>query len=51
MTKSEFIKAYTWFNGCTKKEAEKAYNTLSDITKKLYIESFYDNAKRCSLDD
>lgn len=51
MTKQEFIRAYQWFTGCSKKEAESAFKMLSDTTIKLYIESFYDNAKRCALDD
>lgn len=51
MSKQDFIIAYQWYNGCTKKQAEKAYRELSEITKRLYIESFYNNAKRCALSD
>lgn len=51
MSKHEFIRAYQWYNGCTRKEAEKVYRDLSETTKRLYIESFYDNAKRCALSD
>lgn len=51
MSKSEFVKAYTWYTGCTRKDAEVAYKTLSDTTKRLYIEAFMDNAKRCILQD
>ena len=51
ISKTDFINAYMWFNGVSRKEAEVAYNILSDITKQLYIEAFIDNAKRCMYDD
>ena len=51
MNKHDFIIAYQWYNGCTEQEAEEAYRDLPDTIKRLYIMSFYDNAKLGVLSD
>lgn len=54
-TKSEFIKAYTWMYGESKKKAEAVYRRAMEIADYSYIKEtincFKDNAKMGFYDD
>ena len=53
--KKDFITAYTWMYGSTKKQAEGAYRRAMEIADYGYIKEtiacFKDNAKRSLYDD
>lgn len=53
--KKDFITAYTWMYGSTKKQAEQTYRRAMEIADYNYIKEtincFKDNAKRAFYDD
>lgn len=53
--KQDFINAYIWMHGSTKKEAEQTYRRAMEIADYSYIKEtiacFKDNARRSFYDD
>ena len=53
--KTDFVTAYTWIFGCTKKAAAIVYREEKSKKNMGYIENviacFKGNAKRCFMDD
>ena len=53
--KKDFITAYTWMYGSTKKQAEGAYRRAMEIADYGYVKEiiscFKDNAKKSFYDD
>lgn len=51
MMKNDFITAYTWLYGASKKGAGQVWKTASEEYKKAIIETFENNAKQNFYND
>lgn len=49
--KQEFITAYCYSFGCSKKEAEKTYRTATENYKQEIIKGFKQDSKQAFIDD
>lgn len=49
--KQRVVAAIIWSYGMTKKEAERYYKSISEERRKLILEGFENNAKKCFEED
>ena len=49
--KQEFLNAYIWMFGATKKEALKAWKQASESYKQAIIEGYHGNAQKAFYND